>query len=62
MCSIPLLPWETSFWLIGLGSKLEIPYLLLVYRWEHLIYQFGCHDNLIKYVIKGGLIAHTTKQ
>ena len=23
-------------------------------RWEHLVYQFGCHDNIIKYVIKDG--------
>lgn len=23
-------------------------------RWEHLIYQLGCHDHLIKKVIKGG--------
>ncbi|XP_022300190.2 putative imidazolonepropionase [Crassostrea virginica] len=28
-------------------------------RWEHLIYQFGCHDKIIEYVIKKGHIAHT---
>lgn len=28
-------------------------------RWEHLIYQFGCHDKIIDYVIKKGHIAHT---
>jgi imidazolonepropionase len=27
-------------------------------RWEHLIYQLGCHDQLIKYVIKEGKIVH----
>ncbi|XP_048741055.2 probable imidazolonepropionase [Ostrea edulis] len=28
-------------------------------RWEHLIYQFGCHDKIIEYVIKKGDVAHT---
>ncbi len=25
-------------------------------RWEHLIYQFGGHDHVIKYVVKKGEI------
>ncbi|CAI8036956.1 Probable imidazolonepropionase [Geodia barretti] len=27
-------------------------------RWEHLVYQLGCHNQLIKYVIKEGKIVH----
>ncbi|EEC16767.1 imidazolonepropionase, putative, partial [Ixodes scapularis] len=27
--------------------------------WEHLIYQFGCHDRTIKCVIKAGNVVHT---
>ena len=27
-------------------------------RWEHLVYQFGCHDELIQYVIKAGNIVY----
>ncbi|XP_046989348.1 probable imidazolonepropionase [Schistocerca americana] len=30
-------------------------------RWEHIIYQFGCHDNLIAYVIKNGKLVHCKK-
>lgn len=26
--------------------------------WEHLIYQFGCHNRVIKYVIKAGSVAY----
>nr|XP_002125327.1 probable imidazolonepropionase [Ciona intestinalis] len=27
-------------------------------RWEHLVYQFGCHDDVIKAVVLGGDIIH----
>ncbi|XP_064474919.1 probable imidazolonepropionase [Ornithodoros turicata] len=26
--------------------------------WEHLIYQFGSHDRIIKYVVKSGTVVH----
>uniref|UniRef100_A0A915BMR8 Probable imidazolonepropionase n=1 Tax=Parascaris univalens TaxID=6257 RepID=A0A915BMR8_PARUN len=28
-------------------------------RWEHLIYQFGCHNVIIKHVIKNGNLVYT---
>ncbi|KHN82267.1 putative imidazolonepropionase [Toxocara canis] len=28
-------------------------------RWEHLIYEFGCHNSIIKYVIKNGNLVYT---
>ena len=33
--------------------------ILFVYRWEHLVYQFGCHDQVIKYVIKAGKVVYS---
>ncbi|KAH6938738.1 hypothetical protein HPB50_012219 [Hyalomma asiaticum] len=26
--------------------------------WEHLVYRFGCHDSLIKWVVKAGKVVH----
>ncbi|KAK8788891.1 hypothetical protein V5799_021335 [Amblyomma americanum] len=26
--------------------------------WEHLVYRFGCHDKLVKWVIKAGKVAY----
>ncbi|XP_077554952.1 putative imidazolonepropionase [Haemaphysalis longicornis] len=26
--------------------------------WEHLVYRLGCHDRLVKYVVKAGRVAH----
>ncbi|KAH7966251.1 hypothetical protein HPB49_014801 [Dermacentor silvarum] len=26
--------------------------------WEHLVYRFGCHDRLVKWVIKAGKVVH----
>lgn len=28
-------------------------------RWEHLVYQFGGHDEIIKFVIKNGKIVYS---
>ena len=28
-------------------------------RWEHLIYQFGGHDHVIKHVIRKGQLVHS---
>ena len=30
------------------------------FRWEHLIYQMGSHNELIKYVIKNGKVVHSS--
>lgn len=34
----------------------------LIHRWEHLVYQMGCHDQVIRHVIKEGqvLVSRTT--
>lgn len=32
--------------------------LFHIHRWEHIVYQFGCHNQLIKYVVKAGRIVH----
>eukprot|EP00118_Oscarella_pearsei_P009603 m.55969 g.55969 ORF g.55969 m.55969 type:complete len:336 (+) comp34528_c1_seq1:315-1322(+) len=29
-------------------------------RWEHIVYQLGCHSSIIKHVIKEGHIIHTS--
>ena len=34
---------------------------LHIYRWEHLVYQFGCHSDIIKYVIKAGRVVHSNE-
>lgn len=52
---------------MAVGVAWKFPYLArssdcmaamqnLMSRWEHLVYQFGCHDNTIKYVIKEGRV------
>ena len=48
---------------LALGSAwlAKLAWILLPYRWEHLVYQFGCHGDIIKYVIKGGKIVYTNK-
>ena len=30
------------------------------FRWEHIIYQFGDHSHLIRYVLKHGQIVHSS--
>ena len=32
---------------------------ILYCRWEHLVYQFGCHSDIIKYVITAGRVVHS---
>lgn len=34
---------------------------LILFRWEHLVYQFGCHGNTIKYVVKEGKVVVENK-
>ena len=32
---------------------------IFLFRWEHLIYQLGGHDEIIKFVIKNGKIVYS---
>ena len=45
-----------AVWLVGVIFS-SLPSV----RWEHLVYQFGCHGNTIKYVIKEGNVVVENK-
>ena len=43
----------------ALISQLKLTvYFVSCCRWEHLVYQLGGHDNVIKFVTKNGKIVH----
>uniref|UniRef100_A0A915LAE0 Amidohydrolase 3 domain-containing protein n=1 Tax=Romanomermis culicivorax TaxID=13658 RepID=A0A915LAE0_ROMCU len=42
---------------LHVGRKADI-LILDAPKWEHLVYQFGCHEKLIRFVIKNGIIVY----
>ena len=50
-----LLLWQLKYDSLPCFSSSFSSFLYFL-RWEHLIYQFGCHDQVIRDVIKSGRV------
>ena len=49
-----MLLWHLKY--DSLPCFFSFSFFLIFFRWEHLIYQFGCHDQVIRDVIKSGRV------
>lgn len=52
-------PYFSIFVLPGIHVCSCLESAIFLFRWEHLVYQLGGHDEIIKFVIKNGKIVYS---